>query len=151
MPIASAALPISSLRIASVADQLEAMYDLYIMRRTQIYLTDEQGRLLERRSKATGTTVSELIRAAIDDVYVRRRTMSRSERVRLARKTAGAWKDVPGDRRGVRRARPRVATAGAAAWCRLMRLVLDTSVLIDHLRGRPAAATALIPKCARAR
>lgn len=27
-----------------------------------------------------------------------------------------------------------------------MRLVLDTSVLIDHLRGRPAAATMLIPK-----
>ena len=26
-----------------------------------------------------------------------------------------------------------------------MRLVLDTSVLIDHLRGRPAAATELIP------
>ena len=26
-----------------------------------------------------------------------------------------------------------------------MRLVLDTSVLIDHLRGRPAAATSLIP------
>ena len=26
-----------------------------------------------------------------------------------------------------------------------MRLVLDTSVLIDHLRGRPAAATTLIP------
>jgi predicted nucleic acid-binding protein len=26
-----------------------------------------------------------------------------------------------------------------------MRLVLDTSVLIDHLRGRPRAATALIP------
>jgi predicted nucleic acid-binding protein len=26
-----------------------------------------------------------------------------------------------------------------------MRLVLDTSVLIDHLRGRPQAATALIP------
>lgn len=27
-----------------------------------------------------------------------------------------------------------------------MRLVLDTSVLIDHLRGRPRAATELIPK-----
>jgi len=27
-----------------------------------------------------------------------------------------------------------------------MRLVLDTSVLIDHLRGRPQAATALIPE-----
>jgi predicted nucleic acid-binding protein len=26
-----------------------------------------------------------------------------------------------------------------------MRLVLDTSVLIDHLRGRPAAATTLMP------
>ncbi len=26
-----------------------------------------------------------------------------------------------------------------------MRLVLDTSVLIDHLRGRPTAATELIP------
>jgi predicted nucleic acid-binding protein len=27
-----------------------------------------------------------------------------------------------------------------------MRLVLDTSVLIDHLRGRPSAATELIPE-----
>jgi predicted nucleic acid-binding protein len=27
-----------------------------------------------------------------------------------------------------------------------MRLVLDTSVLIDHLRGRPPAATTLIPE-----
>ncbi|HVH27865.1 MAG TPA: type II toxin-antitoxin system VapC family toxin [Vicinamibacterales bacterium] len=27
-----------------------------------------------------------------------------------------------------------------------MRLVLDTSVLVDHLRGRPRAATELIPK-----
>lgn len=27
-----------------------------------------------------------------------------------------------------------------------MRLVLDTSVLIDHLRGKPRAATALIPE-----
>ncbi len=65
------------------------------MRRTQIYLTDEQGRLLESRRKATGTTVSELIRAAIDQVYVRRPTMSRADRVRLARKTAGSWKDFP--------------------------------------------------------
>lgn len=27
-----------------------------------------------------------------------------------------------------------------------MRLILDTSVLVDHLRGRPQAATELIPK-----
>jgi len=56
------------------------MYTRYIVRRTQIYLTDDQGRLLEHRSRATGRTV------------------------------------------------------------------LDTSILIDHLRGRPAAATALIPE-----
>jgi hypothetical protein len=65
------------------------------MRRTQIYLSEEQGRLLEERSRATGRTVSELIRAAIDDVYAGRRGMSRAERVRLATKTAGAWKDFP--------------------------------------------------------
>ena len=68
------------------------MYATYIMRRTQIYLTDEQGRLLESRSKATGSTVSELIRTAVDTVYARRRTMSRAQRVRLARSAAGSWK-----------------------------------------------------------
>ncbi|HEY3218720.1 MAG TPA: ribbon-helix-helix protein, CopG family [Candidatus Limnocylindria bacterium] len=61
------------------------------MRRTQIYLTDEQGRTLERRRKATGSSVSELIRAAIDAAYSRRRSMSKAERVRLARSTAGSW------------------------------------------------------------
>lgn len=65
------------------------------MRRTQIYLTEEQGQLLEGRSRATGRTVSELIRSAIDQVYARSRTLSRAERVRLAKKTAGAWKDFP--------------------------------------------------------
>jgi hypothetical protein len=63
------------------------------MRRTQIYLTEEQGSLLERRSKATGRTMSELIRAAIDGVYAPPRTTSRAEKVRAARQTAGAWKD----------------------------------------------------------
>jgi hypothetical protein len=65
------------------------------MRRTQIYLTEEQGRLLKNRSKATGSTISELIRRAIDDVYSRRQGMSLAARVRLARKTAGAWEDFP--------------------------------------------------------
>ena len=71
------------------------MYTIYIMRRTQIYLTEAQGRLLEGRSRATGSSVSELIRAAIDHAYGGRGTMSRAERVRLARRTAGAWKDFP--------------------------------------------------------
>jgi hypothetical protein len=71
------------------------MYDPYIVKRTQIYLTDEQGRMLERRSETTGTTVSALIRAAIDQAYVRRPALSRANRVRLARRTAGSWKDFP--------------------------------------------------------
>ena len=68
------------------------MYISYIMRRTQIYLTEEQGRLLESRSKATGSTVSQLIRTAVDSVYSRRRAMSKAQRVRLARSVAGSWK-----------------------------------------------------------
>ena len=71
------------------------MYNLYTMRRTQIYLTEEQGRLLEGRSRASGHTISQLIRAAIDSAYSRRRQMSRADRVRLARRTAGAWRDFP--------------------------------------------------------
>lgn len=71
------------------------MYNPYIMRRTQIYLTEEQGQLLDSRSKATGSSVSELIRAAIDHVYSRRRSLTRAQRVRLAQRTAGAWKDFP--------------------------------------------------------
>ena len=71
------------------------VYNLYIMRRTQIYLTEEQGRVLEGRSRATGHTISELIRVAIDTTYSRGRQLSRADRVRLARRTAGAWKDFP--------------------------------------------------------
>ena len=71
------------------------MYDEYIMQRTQIYLTEEQGRLLRGRSQATGCTVSELIRTAIDDAYAPRRQPSTADRVRVARRTAGAWKDFP--------------------------------------------------------
>ena len=61
------------------------------MQRTQIYLTEAQGRLLRSRSRATGCTMSELIRSAIDDVYSPRREQSTADKVRLARRTAGAW------------------------------------------------------------
>lgn len=67
------------------------MYNLYIMRRTQIYLTDEQGHLLEGRSRATGRSVSQLIREAIEGTYLRGRATSKADRVRLARRAAGAW------------------------------------------------------------
>ena len=67
------------------------MYNLYIVRRTQIYLTEQQGALLESRSRATGRSVSQLIREAIDAEYAGGRKMSRVERLRVARRTAGAW------------------------------------------------------------
>jgi hypothetical protein len=75
--------------------RFEAMYNLYIMRRTQIYLSDNQGSFLERRARATGRTMSQLIREAIDAAYSSRRHMSRTERVHIARRTAGAWTDFP--------------------------------------------------------
>ena len=71
------------------------VYNSYIMRRTQIYLTEAQGRVLEGRSRATGHTVSQLIRTAIDTTYSRGRQVSLADLVRLARRTAGAWKDFP--------------------------------------------------------
>jgi hypothetical protein len=62
------------------------------MRRTQIYLGDEQSRLLEAHARATGSSLSELIRAAIDSVYGKRRALTRAQRLRIVRSTAGAWK-----------------------------------------------------------
>ena len=69
------------------------MYDLYIMRRTQIYLTDAHGRLLQDRRRASGRTISQLIRDAIDATYASGRRLSQDERLRIARRAAGAWAD----------------------------------------------------------
>jgi predicted transcriptional regulator len=41
------------------------------VKRTQIYLGDEQTRLLDRRASAKGTTRSELIRDAVDQYLAR--------------------------------------------------------------------------------
>jgi predicted transcriptional regulator len=43
-----------------------AMYAVYIMRRTQIYLDEEQDRRLAERARATGRTKSDLLREALD-------------------------------------------------------------------------------------
>ena len=43
-----------------------AMYDSYIMRRTQIYLNEDQDRRLAEQALATGRTKSDLIREAVD-------------------------------------------------------------------------------------
>lgn len=42
------------------------MYSTYIMRRTQIYIADDQDRLLDERAGSLGTTKSAVIRDAID-------------------------------------------------------------------------------------
>ena len=42
------------------------MYAAYIVRRTQIYLDEEQDRRLVERARATGRTKSDLIREAVD-------------------------------------------------------------------------------------
>ena len=54
-----------------VQDQAESAHDLamyasYIMRRTQIYLDEEQDRRLAARARAAGRTKSDLIREAVD-------------------------------------------------------------------------------------
>jgi len=44
---------------------------IYIMKRTQIYLDDEQDARLERRARASGRTKSALIREAINRFLAR--------------------------------------------------------------------------------
>jgi predicted DNA-binding protein len=44
------------------------MYTLYIVKRTQIYLEDEQDARLTRRAQGSGVTKSQLIRQAIDSL-----------------------------------------------------------------------------------
>jgi hypothetical protein len=66
----------------------------YILRRTQIYLTDEEARALKRASKKSGASMSTPIRSAIDQTYMRADGVpSKEEALRIIDETAGAWKD----------------------------------------------------------
>ena len=60
----------------------------YIMTRTQIYLSEEETRALERESRTTGRSKSQLIREAIDRVYLGR---EQSDLLRALKSGAGAW------------------------------------------------------------
>jgi Arc/MetJ-type ribon-helix-helix transcriptional regulator len=60
------------------------------MVRTQIYLTEQEHLQLHRLAKRQGATVSELVRAAIDQMLAHRRSTHRLEALREAR---GIWKD----------------------------------------------------------
>ena len=61
------------------------------MNRTQIYLGEDERELLERMSKVTGASASELIRRAIRSTY--RLELTTEEKLRLLESSAGSWKD----------------------------------------------------------
>ena len=63
---------------------------IYIVHRTQIYLSDEVCAWLDEEAARTGRTRSQLIREAIDIVYLRRNASSEPGTILDA--TAGAWK-----------------------------------------------------------
>ncbi len=46
--------------------------------RTQLYLDAEQKKVLERHSRATGKSVGQLVREAVDDTYKLRRPLNES-------------------------------------------------------------------------
>ena len=64
---------------------------MYIVERTQIYLSREQAGALDREARRRGTTRSHLIREAIEARY--RPTRSREEILDVLRETSGLWKD----------------------------------------------------------
>ena len=60
------------------------------MIRTQIYLTEREHQQLHRLSRRKGTSLSELIRGAVDHMLSRSQTTDRLDLMRQAR---GIWKD----------------------------------------------------------
>jgi Arc/MetJ-type ribon-helix-helix transcriptional regulator len=61
------------------------------MTRTQIYLGERERELLDRWSRATGASTSELIRRAIRDAYEGQ--LTREETLEAVRAAAGIWAD----------------------------------------------------------
>ncbi len=61
------------------------------MTRTQIYLGDDERKLLDHMSRATGASASELIRRAIRSTY--RLELTKEEKLDALRRSAGIWAD----------------------------------------------------------
>lgn len=61
------------------------------MTRTQIYLSDRERELLDRVSRATGASASELIRRAIRDAYGGE--LTREEKLEALDAAFGLWAD----------------------------------------------------------
>lgn len=64
---------------------------IYIMNRTQIYLTEEEEKVLSDRAKKTGRSKSDLIREAIDAKYLNKRGDLMAF-LSVIENTSGAWK-----------------------------------------------------------
>ena len=62
----------------------------YIVQRTQIYLSEDETRVLDREARATGKTRSRLIREAILERYAVR--SDRETVLSALRDTAGTWR-----------------------------------------------------------
>lgn len=64
----------------------------YIMRRTQIYLTDQEAAALKRAGEKSGASMSDLIRSAVDATYVRGEgPLSTEDALRAIDDSFGAW------------------------------------------------------------
>ena len=62
----------------------------YIVKRTQIYLTEAEDAALEALSKSSGRTKSQLIREAIERAYMG--ASDHEARLAALRSAAGAWR-----------------------------------------------------------
>jgi predicted DNA-binding protein len=69
-----------------------AMY-IYIVERTQIYLSREEAAALDREARRRGQTRSHLIREAIDRAYLSEPSVE--DVLATLEATAGAWVDHP--------------------------------------------------------
>lgn len=65
------------------------------MKRTQIYLTEEEDEILRRESDRTGKSKAALIREAIDRLFGPAEERSRRRFYEALEASYGAWKDVP--------------------------------------------------------
>jgi len=66
------------------------------MTRTQIYLGEDEREVLERVSRATGASASELIRRAVRGTYGLERTnveLTKEEKLQALQRSAGIWRD----------------------------------------------------------
>ncbi len=101
------------------------------MVRTQVYLTDRERDELAVLARSTGRKQSELIREAVDRLIEQSATKRRHA---VLAKAAGMWSDrddLP-DFKKLRRMGSELVPVDKG-------VIVDTDVMVDYLRGNPAA------------